>query len=310
MAKNYGSAVFQVKKALQAVFTPGESRHAGKQDGTAGEHIYSIGAMKTYLSCDIVFARWVRAEFGEKFIGGVTPEMVERFIRNLHERDMSHATINKYVAAITKLDAGLRAVGWRSGDAPELVPVDLYSRHADARPAPYSAEQARQIIDHLRRICPDRRLALAAEAAWRGGLRISELAGLRVTEISETGWTLNLDGHATKGGRPRVVPLNDVGREFFSNLRAPAQRRDGRYVFRDHKGLPRELQRWLNRACRELGIGHSRVHDFRAAYANQLYERLIAAGASDRQARRDVAAALGHGRIDVLRHYLMGKSPE
>jgi integrase len=62
--------------------------------------------------------------------------------------------------------------------------------------------------------------------------------------------------------------------------------RGGDYVFRDRKGLPRELQRWINRACRELGIGHSRVHDFRAAYAIQLCERLITAGASGRQARR------------------------
>jgi integrase len=306
MAKNYGSAVFQVEKTLQAVFTPGESRHAGKQDGTAAEHIYSIGAMKTYLSCDIVFAKWVRKEFNEKFIGGISPETVEQFIRSLHNRDLSHATINKYVAAITKLDAGLRAVGWRSGDAPELVPVDLYSRHADARPAPYSVDQARQIIEHLRRNCPDTRLALAAEAAWRGGLRIAEVAGLRMAEISETGWTLALDGHSTKGGRPRVVPLDDEARLFFQQLRGHAERRGG-YVFRDHKGLPRELQRWINRACRQLGVGHSRVHDFRAAYANQLYKRLVAAGASDRQARREVAAALGHGRVDVLRHYLTAK---
>ena len=82
------------------------------------------------------------------------------------------------------------------------------------------------------------------------------------------------------------------------------ERHGGDYVFRDRNGLPRELQRWINRACRELGIGHSRVHDFRAAYANQLYEQLMAAGATDRQARRDVAAALGHGRTDVLKHYL------
>ena len=103
MAKNYGSAVFQVKSALQAVFTPGDSRHLGKQDGTAAEHIYSIGAMKTYLSANIVFAKWVRVEFNEKFIGGINSEMVEQFIRSLHDRDLSHATINKYVAAIAKL---------------------------------------------------------------------------------------------------------------------------------------------------------------------------------------------------------------
>jgi len=307
MAKNYGSAVFQVKSALQAVFTPGVSRHAGKQDGTAPQRIYSIGAMKTYLSCNVVLAKWVRAEFGEKFVGGINPAMVDQFVRSLHDRDLSHATINKYVAAIAKLDAGLRAVGWRPKDAPELVPVDLYSRHADARPAPYSADQAKQIIEHLQQACPDRRLALAAEAAWQGGLRISEVAGLRLSEISASGWNLKLDGHSTKGGRPRLVPLNYAGRAFFQELRLAAERRSGEYIFRDHKGLPRELQRWLKRICRELGIGHTRVHDFRAAYANELYKRLTETGAADQQARREVANALGHGRVDVLRHYLLPK---
>jgi integrase len=137
----------------------------------------------------------IGAEFNEKFIGGIGSEMVERFVRSLHDRDLSQATINKYVAATpgptrrargTKLDAGLRAVGWRPKDAPELVPVDLYGRRADGRPAPYSAGEARQIIDPLRRICPGRSLAMAAEAGWRGGLRISEVAGLRLGEISET----------------------------------------------------------------------------------------------------------------------------
>jgi integrase len=304
MAKNYGSPVFQVEKAMQAVFTPGASRHAGKRDGTAPERIYSIGAMKTYLSCNVVFARWVRAEFNEKFIGQATPAMVDGFIRSLHDRDLSHATINKYVAAIAKLDAGLRALGWRAKAAPPLVSAELYGRHADARPAPFSAAEAERIIEHLRRTCPDRRLALAAEAAWRGGLRISEVAGLRLSEISPTGSSLKLDGHSTKGGRPRVVPLDAEGKPFFQALRGMAERHGRDYFFRDHKGLPRELQRWLRRACRELGIGHSRVHDFRAAYANQLYERLTLAGASDWQARREVAQALGHGRVDVLRHYL------
>jgi integrase len=267
-------------------------------DGTPA-HLFH-GAMKTYLSCGVVFAKWVRLN-SEKFIGGINLAIVEQFVRSLHDRDLSHATINKYVAAIAKLDAGLRAAGWRPKDAPVLVPVELYGRHADARPAPYSAEDAKQIIAHLRQVCPDRRLALAAEAAWHGGLRISSGKPGRV---SATGAVLKLDGHSTKGGRAREVPLNDEARQFFQELRGTGDRRGGDYVFRDRKGLPRELQRWINRACRKIGIGHSRVHDFRAAYANELYGRLIAAGATDRQTQREVAGALGHGRVDVLKHYL------
>ncbi len=301
---NYGSPVRQCEQALKAVFTPGISRHAGKADGTAGDRIYSIGTMRTYLSSNIRFARWVRETFGERFLGKVTPEMVNAFVKDLHGRDLSHATVNAYVAGIAKLDAGLRAIGWRSKDAPPLVDKELYGRHGDARPQPYSREEAQQIVNFIRLNCPDSRLALAAEAAWRGGLRIREVAGLRVSEIAPSGALLSLDGHSTKGGRSRMVPLDGNAREFFLALRRIGERHPDGHVFRDRNGLPRELQRWINRACRELGIGHSRTHDFRSAYANQLYERLIAAGASDRQARREVANALGHGRVDVLRHYL------
>ena len=304
---NYASLVRQCEQALKAVFTPGVSRHTGKADGTAGDHIYSIGTMRTYLSSNIRFARWVRETYGERFLGKVTPEMVNAFVKDLHARDLSHATINAYVAGIAKLDAGLRAIGWRDKNALPLVDKELYGRHGDARPQPYSQEEAQRIVKFIQVTCPDGRLALAAEAAWRGGMRIREVARLRVSEIAPSGAWLNLDGHSTKGGRSRMVPLDGNAREFFLALRRIGERHPDWHVFRDRNGLPRELQRWINRACRELGIGHSRTHDFRSAYANQLYERLIAAGASDRQARREVANALGHGRTDVLRHYLMPK---
>lgn len=304
---NYGSPVRQCEKALKAIFTPGVSRHEGKRDGTASDRIYSIGTLRAYLSSNIRFAKWVRDHFGERFLGQVTPEMVAAFVKDLHARDMSHATVNTYIAGIAKLDAGLRAIDWRDKDAPLLVDKELYGRHGDARPQPYAKDEAQQIVKFIAEKCPDGRVALAAEAAWRGGLRIQEVAWLRASEISVSGGLLNLDGHSTKGGRSRVVPLDDRGRAFFLKLQQMGEHHADGHVFRDRKGLPRELQRWINRACRELGIGHSRTHDFRSAYANQLYERLIVAGATDRQARREVANALGHGRVDVLRHYLRPK---
>lgn len=133
---------------------------------------------------------------------------------------------------------------------------------------------------------------------------MSEVAGLHPSEISPSGFILKLDGNSTKGGRPRQIPLNGEAQAFFQQLRQMGERREDGYIFRDHKGLPRELQRWVNRACRELEIGHSRVYDFRAAYAQELYERLIAEGATNYRARQEAAQALGHRRIDVLRHYL------
>lgn len=91
--------------------------------------------MRTYLSSNLRFAKWVRENFGERFLGRVTPEMVTAFVKDLHTRDLSHATINAYVAGIAKLGAGLRALGWRDKNAPSLVNKELYGRHGDARPS-------------------------------------------------------------------------------------------------------------------------------------------------------------------------------
>jgi integrase len=64
------------------------------------------------------------------------------------------------------------------------------------------------------------------------------------------------------GVRLRQVPLNDEAKRFFLEPRGRGDRRGSDYVLRDRMGMPRELQRWINRVCRELGIGHSRTHDF------------------------------------------------
>lgn len=78
--------------------------------------------------------------------------MVEQFSGSPHDRDPSPATmINQYVAAIAKLYGGRQIVGCRSRDAPPLVSVELFGRLAVARPAPLSMEEAKKIIDHLRR---------------------------------------------------------------------------------------------------------------------------------------------------------------
>jgi hypothetical protein len=76
-------------------------------------------------------------------------------------------------------------------------------------------------------------------------------------------------------------------------------------VFRDRRTLGRAYERELRRVCRELNIAHSRTHDLRSLWANETYERLMGMGATDRLARWDVSQMLGHGRLAVLRHYLI-----
>ena len=146
---------------------------------------------------------------------------------------------------------------------------------------------------------PDLRVLLVARTMRLAGLRLDEAVRLRVSEIQDD--RLSLDGHSCKNGRPRRVPLTPDAAEFFQHLKAQAGDRALVFETARLRGL---VQRVVKATAGPLEITDRRSHNFRAHYANELYQRLRADGISDQRARRTVVAALGHGRISVLKHYL------
>jgi integrase len=95
--------------------------------------------------------------------------------------------------------------------------------------------------------------------------------------------------------------LTPDAERFFQQLKTEAGERPLVFETARLRGL---VQRVVKATAETLGIADRRSHNFRAHYANELYHRLRAGGISDRRARRTVAAALGHGRLSVLKHYL------
>ena len=79
---------------------------------------------------------------------------------------------------------------------------------------------------------------------------------------------------------------------------------DNGRVFRDRKKLERPYQRALSQACKSLGIEHTRTHDFRATYTNELYRRLLSEGHTEAESQIKLAEALGHRRVQIRLHYL------
>jgi integrase len=260
--------------------------------------------MDKYLGIANDFAAWARERYGLRLLAELQPAMVAAFIRERQAEPLpsgglrSPNTINSYLDALTKLDTALRAVGWRKERAPALVDPALRVPHGAARPAPFPPQEAARILARLEQ-GSDPRVARVVRAMQLAGLRLDEAVRLRVSEIGEG--ELVLDGHSTKNGRPRRVPLTSDAARFFGQLRRAAGGRD--LVFETAR-LRNMVQRQVRAAAESLGIADRRAHNFRAHYAEQLYQRLRAKGLTDRQARHQVAAALGHGRTSVLKHYL------
>jgi integrase len=77
-----------------------------------------------------------------------------------------------------------------------------------------------------------------------------------------------------KDGRPRILPLNSVTQEVFSNLVADCVTSD--WLFTNREGEPmKAVKKGFTSACRRAGIVDLRPYDLRHTFATRLLERGI-----------------------------------
>ena len=140
---------------------------------------------------------------------------------------------------------------------------------------------------------PDFRQLL--EAALFTGCRYGELTALRCQDFNADSGTIFIQ--ESKSGKPRHVPLNDEGLEFFSNL--SAGRDDGELVFQraDGKQWGRSHQkRRMDAAAAKAGLRDVSFHILRHTYGSALAMQGVPMGV--------IAAALGHADTRITeKHY-------
>lgn len=293
----------QVKAAYAACEAFGESRHAGKADGTAAGKIYSYDTARAYNKIGQAFITYCVEERGAD--KRCTLEDVRcygrDYVSQLKAADGSAAspyTTKQAAAALAKL--------YGSTGRGEFVLPDQTRRRADitrgreryvisektgkeilnphSRAGHFSESRNHEIVDFARSI----------------GTRRSELAQMRGTDLRERDgqFCVRIEG---KGGRVRYAPV--IGSE--ERVKAVVER------------------------MRDAGSGkvwdkipaHMDVHRYRRQYASSMYKSLaredipkpdqyhcrrdLKGVTYDKTAMLEVSHALGHGRISVIAsHYL------
>ena len=179
--------------------------------------------------------------------------------------------------------------------------------------------------------------AIAREDAWVGAeLRLARAFGLRVKEAvmlqprlaerSATGapviagtpgeWLEVARG--TKGGRPRLVPIDSPAKRAALDAAKALLASDAQPLADPARSLKQNLDR-LHNVLKKFGVTRRALgvtaHGLRHGYAAERYEALagvpapVRAGppptaAADRLARLQVAEELGHGRRQITNAYL------
>lgn len=339
MPRKRWSLTKQITEAFDAITRIGQSRHQAKQRNIAHQFIFSHRTRTTYQGRCITAVRWIRDQRPPdqplRQLREITPAEWRAYINHCDARGLSGSGTRSTIAALRKLEQALRERQWWTGEEP-FIPTDLAA--AEPRSLPrfgFDQDMAAAIIDEL-----DGSSQLAARIAVTTGLRVNEIARLRVADVDFEQKTITVRSASAKGGRSRVVDRildpsvldaiprhqnfvfpgagSTVAKQFQRDVAAardrvlhqqPTATTASATAGAGGSSGQRKVPRWNSRRSKVAPdpvptTPGMNMHAFRGTYAEQLLRHLVfTEGWREVDARRELAAQLGHGRTNVTFRY-------
>lgn len=311
MGTGSGSLANQSHRLFEHANRIGQSRQAAKRDGTARVKLFNPDTKHGYATNFTRLLEFARLKFGLRQAADLTPEMVTAYIQSLHQQRFATTTIAKYETIVNKADAIMRANGWKPKNAPLLLPPQPKAPRERPDPLPYTSADADRLITWLGGL-REVRFAQIASLQRHAGLRVQEVVLLRALAISDGGDRISLiRGDGQKGGRPRETVVFDAdAQQLLCDLRTLALQHKRKRIFLESdsdkkvKALVRAYQRALQAGADALDLGHSKTHDLRRTYANEVFLKLRSLGLDDKAAARTLSTYLGHGESRMAKGLL------
>lgn len=229
---------------------------------------------------------------------------IQAYLARLEGEGLAASSAARHLSAIRQFHQFLTHEGIRVDDPTRIIPAPKIGR---SLPKTMSVEQVDLLLTTAETECAGldpkstkgaraQKLYLLLELLYATGMRVSELVGLKRAAVMRDASFLTIEG---KGGRERVVPLNDRARDaiivYLQNLEGekflfPAKSQSGHL---ERQVFARDLKSLAVRA----GLAASLVspHVLRHAFASHLLQ----GGAN----LRVVQALLGHADISTTQIY-------
>jgi site-specific recombinase XerD len=241
---------------------------------------YGERTQKTYVGAVAAIARYFK-----KSPDRLSGDEVRTWQLSLRERGLSFSTYNTHSCALRFF---FRYVDPRGVDLTTLVP---FARRERKLPTILAQDEVRALLAAV----TDGRDRVMITVAYACGLRVSELASLRIVDVDGVRKLLHI--HAGKGRKDRLVPLTDslltLLRDYYRIYR-PKE-----WLFVGPRGghvVDRTVQRAVREAAARAGI-RKRVtpHTLRHCFATHMLEAGIDL--------RTVQSMLGHNSLGTTIRY-------
>jgi len=234
------------------------------------------------------------------------------YLAHLDDLGLARSSVGSHLGAIRSFYRNASREGWAPGDPwagiatprrprrlPKVLQIADVEQLIDAT-AVRPGEGARRRLDALLAV-RDRALL---ETAYAAGLRISEIAGLRLADLDLARGEVRVVGKGNKErvgllGRPAREVLDEYLAEVRPSLRARSSRADEAAVFLNSRGEPlgvRGVRMRIDRLVRMAGLPEGvSPHTLRHSFASHLLD-----GGAD---LRVVQELLGHASLATTQIY-------
>lgn len=243
------------------------------------------------------FACWFRQTNGEEFtIDGITPMDVKDYRRYLLvNANAKPATANRHLAALRRLCRWARGKGLIDDDPTEGVRGVEKERHL--APKSLDRNQVHALIRATQRYGNKRDIAII-QVLRHTGVRVGELASLRLSDVTVAERKGKIIVRWGKGGKYREIELNTDVRQAINDYHAtrPNVADDHLFIGQRGTGLTvRAVESLVAKYAGLAGLIGVTPHILRHTFGKQLLdagENLVT-----------VATLMGHSRLDTTAIY-------
>lgn len=270
----------------------------------------SAHTVRAYESDLSQFLAFVAAQMGKRQIDLVPADLdhlqTRAFLSELHRQGLSKSSAARKLAAVRTFGRYLRREGAVDGEPGALVGTPKREHRI---PAHLGVDEMARLLEMPDRSTPlGRRDRAILELFYASGLRLSELAGLDLSDVNLAGRIVRVLG---KGGKERIVPFNRSAaeaikawlgdRETFEPATPirPSARRQATPLFLNYQGgrlstrsIDKIVRQYVAACSTKFGIS---PHALRHSFATHLLE----AGAD----LRAIQELLGHSRLSTTQRY-------
>jgi integrase/recombinase XerC len=263
----------------------------------------SPATVRGYITDLNVFSRWLRRD-----LSTLGPNDVREYRSVLLKSGAAAQTVNRKLAAIAAfgswaVQAGVLAsnpaLSVKSVENVQLAPKWLDKKERSDFVQSLKDDLQKSKLRYPRLWVLRLRDAAVIMLLINTGLRVSEVANLRISDILMTERKANLTVRAGKGRKQRQVPINTEARRLLDEWLSVRPDSGSEMLFIGQRGEPmqvRSVQIAVMRIAEQAGLKDVTPHILRHTFAKSLLDNGVSL--------EKVATLLGHESLDTTRIYV------